>query len=545
MTRRFLSLPLAYALTMAVAGCAVPMGAYPPALTTAQTTIGGRVTTPSGGPAAGVSLALFPAGYRPGDQAYGALSDAAGNFSVNVPAGEYSLVAHGTSGMKVMRRVLSASILHVDLAPTGALQGTIAAPGAPSLAGAWVYVPGTNLIAVTDASGAYSLGNVPVGTTSVTAQLAGFAPVASMDATVEAGETTTVSTITLSTPIPPLVGPTGPTGETGATGATGPQGPIGLTGPTGATGPQGEQGPIGLTGATGPQGEQGATGLTGATGPQGEQGPIGLTGATGATGPQGPIGLTGATGAQGPIGLTGPTGPQGEQGPVGATGAMGATGATGPVGPQGPPISYKGTYAPGTTYAVGDAVFYSGSSYISLAGGNLNNQPNITPGSWGLLAQQGATGAMGPQGPAGATGAVGPQGPAGATGAVGPQGPAGATGAVGPQGPVGATGAMGPQGPAGVLIATTVNGEGITLSTASQFVYFTGAYTVKLPANPVLGQMIHFFTDNMGAKVDPNGKFFRFDNQLDGAIAPINYLYVETTSRGATLIYNGTYWFSI
>ncbi|MBO4854358.1 MAG: collagen-like protein [Oscillospiraceae bacterium] len=64
----------------------------------------------------------------------------------------------------------------------------------------------------------------------------------------------------------------------------------------------------------------------------------------------------------------------------------------------------------------------------------------------------GATGPVGPQGPAGETGPAGPQGPIGATGPTGPQGPAGATGPVGPQGPVGETGPTGPQGSAGGVL---------------------------------------------------------------------------------------------
>jgi hypothetical protein len=529
MTRRFLSLPLAYALTTLAAGCAGPMAPYPPALTIAHSTIGGRVMTPSGSPAAGVSLALFPAGYRPGDQAYGALSDADGRFSLSVPAGEYSLVAHGTAGMKVIRRVLAASMLHVDLAPTGMLQGTIAAPGAPSLAGAWVYVPGTNLIAVTDASGAYSLGNVPVGTTGVTAQLAGFAPVASSDATVEAGETTTIPTITLSTVIPPLVGPAGATGATGATGA------MGDTGAMGATGPQGE---IGATGAIGPQGPIGATGAMGATGS------VGATGATGAMGPQGPSGATGAMGATGSVGATGATGAMGPQGPIGATGATGATGA------QGAPIAYQGTYAAGTTYAVGDAVFYSGSSYISLTSGNIGNAPDITPAHWGLLAQQGvagiigATGATGPAGATGATGAIGPVGPAGAKGATGAIGAVGPQGPIGATGPAGAVGAVGPQGPAGVLVSTSITVNGQTLSADSQIVYVTGAYLFRLPANPSLGQVLHIFTDSTAATVDPNGKPIRAGGINYTAVSTMSEIYIPTTGRGASLMYNGTYWFS-
>src|SRR5205085_1889067 len=104
----------------------------------------------------------------------------------------------------------------------------------------------------------------------------------------------------------------------------------------------------------------------------------------------------GATGAQGPagsIGPSGPTGPQGAQGIQGLTGAAGAIGPAGPTGAQGPPVAFQGTWSNVTTYAAGDVVFFSGSSYISLSSGNVGNTP--TGGApWALLAQQGATGAQ-------------------------------------------------------------------------------------------------------------------------------------------------------
>jgi hypothetical protein len=80
----------------------------------------------------------------------------------------------------------------------------------------------------------------------------------------------------------------------------------------------------------------------------------------------------------------------------------------------------------GTTYATGGAIFFNGTSYISLVSGNVGHQPDTDGGvHWAVLAQQGATGA------AGATGATGSTGAAGATGATGSQGPSGPTG---PQG---------------------------------------------------------------------------------------------------------------
>jgi len=245
------------------------------------------------------------------------------------------------------------------------------------------------------------------------------------------------------------IGPAGPIGATGAAGAQGVQGPVGPAGATGSAGATGPQGPpVSFQGAwsnattyalgdavsyngssyisvvngninhqpdTAPASwsllaQQGAIGATGPTGPIGPVGATGLTGATGATGPAGP---TGATGSQGI---------QGVQGPTGLTGATGAAGSAGPQGPQGPPVSFQGAWSIATTYALGDAVSYNGSSYISLVAGNVGFQPDISNVKWALLAQAGTNGTNGAAGVAGPTGAQGPQGIQGI------QGPAGTNG---------------------------------------------------------------------------------------------------------------------
>ncbi|MDP9038024.1 MAG: hypothetical protein M3O02_01965, partial [Acidobacteriota bacterium] len=217
------------------------------------------------------------------------------------------------------------------------------------------------------------------------------------------------------------------------------------------------QGPAGAAGASGPQGPAGAAGTPGATGATGATGPpitftgqwlVGASYALGdAVGYGGSayIALQANTGrepdlspqywgllaAAGAAGATGPTGPQGLQGPQGLTGSAGATGATGATGPAGAtgaagaPVSFLGAYGSGTNYAVGDAVSWQGSSYISLVAGNRGNTPDVSPTQWGLLAQQGSTGSAGPTGATGATGATGPAGPQGPTGATGQAGAAG------------------------------------------------------------------------------------------------------------------------
>ena len=140
----------------------------------------------------------------------------------------------------------------------------------------------------------------------------------------------------------------------------------------------------------------------------------------------------GAIGPSGPAGPTGLTGPQGNPGVVGP---QGPTGPTGVAGPQGPPgLTYQGAYVSTTNYALGDIVLWQGITYTSLSTSNHGNTPDITPGSWGVLATQG------PAGPAGPQGAIGLTGPQGYQGLVGPPGPAGPTGPIGIQGPAGAQG---------------------------------------------------------------------------------------------------------
>ena len=246
----------------------------------------------------------------------------------------------------------------------------------------------------------------------------------------------------------------GTQGVQGPAGATGLQGPTGLPGPvgaTGATGANGSAGPAGLTGATGPAGPGGAAGPTGATGPAGLvyrgtydstaryglndavtfQGAsyISLLAGNAANTPGSSPGLWGllaAQGAAGPQGAAGQSGVDGAPGAMGPQGAAGVAGAAGAAGADGlPGLVYQGSYSSGTNYALNDAVFYGGATYISLVASNHGNRPGSSPTAWGVLAAQGADGAAGPVGATGPGGATGPQG------AAGPVGPQGATGVAG------------------------------------------------------------------------------------------------------------------
>jgi len=121
-------------------------------------------------------------------------------------------------------------------------------------------------------------------------------------------------------------------------------------------------------------------------------------------------------------GLVGPQGPQGDPGIPGADGAQGPVGPAGPVGPVGSAgLQFVGTFDPlrpdqggGIRYAVGDVVFYDGSSYvantdITTATPTPLADPEGTPPAgnplWDFLALQGLDGPQGPIGPIGPAGA--------------------------------------------------------------------------------------------------------------------------------------------
>jgi hypothetical protein len=246
-------------------------------------------------------------------------------------------------------------------------------------------------------------------------------------------------------------------------------GAVGVQGPAGPAGAQGPAGPQGLPGQAGVAGTVGPPGATGATGPQGPpvanytgnyvsttnyalHDAVSFNGSTYVSLVTGNVGnapssspsqwaLLAAQGAAGPAGAAGPPGPVGATGPTGVAGA---------VGPQGPPVSFQGGWLAGTTYPVGSAVSFGGSSYIALVA-NSGREPDVSSTFWGLLAQAGAAGAAGATGLQGPTGFPGPQGVAGPTGPTGSAGAAGLTGATGPAGPQGAAGLAVVAGPAGMV----------------------------------------------------------------------------------------------
>ncbi|MCC7529762.1 MAG: hypothetical protein IT342_14660, partial [Candidatus Melainabacteria bacterium] len=79
-------------------------------------------------------------------------------------------------------------------------------------------------------------------------------------------------------------------------------------------------------------------------------------------------------------------------------------------------FDWKGEWSSSTSYLIGDAVSFNGSSYLAVAD-NSNSQPPSA--NWDTLAAKGDTGATG------STGATGATGNTGATGSTGPAGPKG------------------------------------------------------------------------------------------------------------------------
>ena len=191
---------------------------------------------------------------------------------------------------------------------------------------------------------------------------------------------------------------------------------------TWAQGPVGPKGDKGATGERGPQGIQGIQGATGATPIITASATVGNTTGTPSvqvvkggttTNPTFAFNFTNLKGAQGPQGIQGIQGPKGDKG---LTGDKGATGERGPQGATGAAATIKvGTVSTGNP----------GTNATVVNAGTAN------AAVFNFTIPRGATGAVGPQGPAGAKGATGdtgPQGPAGAKGATGERGPAGANG---------------------------------------------------------------------------------------------------------------------
>lgn len=136
----------------------------------------------------------------------------------------------------------------------------------------------------------------------------------------------------------------------------------------------------------GPKGDRGPQGLRGEIGPQGERGPQGLRGE------MGPAGRDGVDGRDGADGVNGAPGRDGRDGKAGRDGQDGEPG-----------LVWRGRWDAKVTYAKGDAVFFTGSSWIAT--GPSRGQIPSSPGTpWDLLAQSGSAGADGADGASGGAG---------------------------------------------------------------------------------------------------------------------------------------------
>lgn len=77
-------------------------------------------------------------------------------------------------------------------------------------------------------------------------------------------------------------------------------------------------------------------------------------------------------------------------------------GGPGEPGAPGSGMSWKGAWASGTTYKIGDGVLRGGSGYISVAEANKGHDPSTDGGvHWQLFAERGGEGPAGPKGSAG------------------------------------------------------------------------------------------------------------------------------------------------
>lgn len=101
-----------------------------------------------------------------------------------------------------------------------------------------------------------------------------------------------------------------------------------------------------------------------------------------------PSAITGPQGPKGDIGATGPAGPTGATGPAGAAGPVGPVGPMGPAGPAG--LTWRGQWSAAAAYGPGDAVEYSGSSYVAVANASGAGASPVNSPNWSLLAARGA-----------------------------------------------------------------------------------------------------------------------------------------------------------
>lgn len=149
------------------------------------------VTWPLSGPNAAVVV--------PGNTYYAEITrvDQAGGINIwrrdnNVyPGGQMYRAGSAVSGMDLVGRIICAST--APAGPTGTIAGTVTDSNSQPLVSAQVSAQPGGYSAATNASGYYTLANVPVGTYSVTASKSGYDPQTQTNVAVQESTTTTVN----------------------------------------------------------------------------------------------------------------------------------------------------------------------------------------------------------------------------------------------------------------------------------------------------------------------------------------------------------------
>ena len=86
----------------------------------------------------------------------------------------HALVSRVAAGLLALAAMAPGLAAQTPAAGTSMVRGRITEAGARPLAEVQVYVPGTNHVTRTDASGTYRLGGLPAGTLQIRAQQIGF-----------------------------------------------------------------------------------------------------------------------------------------------------------------------------------------------------------------------------------------------------------------------------------------------------------------------------------------------------------------------------------
>jgi subtilisin family serine protease len=163
-------------------------------------TVSGTVTSSQGGAISGATVAVNGLSLT-------ATTNSSGQYTIsNVPAGSQTVTASATSFQNSQQSItvtagqtVSANFTLTPVATTGTVSGTVTSSTGGPISGATVSIQGSALTTTTNASGQYSIANVPAGSQTVAASAATFQS-GTQSVTVTAGQTVTAN-MTL-TPLP-------------------------------------------------------------------------------------------------------------------------------------------------------------------------------------------------------------------------------------------------------------------------------------------------------------------------------------------------------